>query len=348
MTIEKHLEKVDRTRARKGLPPPQVLVVAPGLRIEHGDLERRYHCASIDKVMTAVLIGQLVEAGRLRFDSPLGELLPAEDLAGLPAAPGVDVATDVTVDHLLTHTSGLPDYFLPPRGRRGDASLGGLIAHPDRRWTRAEILDEVRRLPAVGRPGERFAYSDTAYLLLGRVAEEVTGEGYPQLLAREVLERSGMGRSSVPFDDAFTPARAEELDLAPLWLRGREMSRAACLPAGGWGGVVTVAEDLVRFQEALHGGQLVAPQTLAHLSRRRHRMRPGIHYGAGLVTLRFEGFMPVVLRGLPEPVGGLGLTAAHAFWYPRQRAHVVLNYHSTEQMSASFQTHVQIARALGR
>ncbi|GMA40734.1 hypothetical protein [Mobilicoccus caccae] len=75
-------------------------------------------------------------------------------------------------------------------------------------------------------------------------------------------------------------------------------------------------------------------------------MRPGIHYGAGAVTIRFGEFMPGALRGLPEPVGGLGLTAAHLFFYPQQQAHVVLNLHSTRAMGASFRTHIAIARLL--
>lgn len=340
------LDRVTARRARHGLPAPTVLVVAPGHRLAYGDLERRFHCASIDKVMTATLIGRLVEAGRLRFDAPLGTVLPADDLVGLPAADGVDIAAVVTVEHLLTHTSGLPDYFVPTRGQRSSASLPELVAAPDRRWTRQEILDEVRTLRPVGRPGERFRYSDTAYILLGRIAEETSGDAYPALLEREVLERSGMPRSIVPFDDDVTADRLEELDLAPLIVGGVDMSRKPSMVAGGWGGVVTVADDLVRFQEALHGGELVRPETLEFMTRPRNRMRAGIHYGAGAVTLRFGELMPILLRGLPEPVGGLGLTAAHMFYYPQQRAHVVLNFHSTHAMNASFQTHIQIARLL--
>ncbi|MGO0575881.1 hypothetical protein [Ornithinimicrobium panacihumi] len=56
--------------------------------------------------------------------------------------------------------------------------------------------------------------------------------------------------------------------------------------------------------------------------------------------------MPVLLRGLPEPVGGLGISAMHSFYYADQDAHVVLNFHSTRAMAASFQTHIAIARAL--
>ena len=343
------LERYARRKARGDdpLPPPQVLVQAPGVRLEFGDLERRFHCASIDKVMTAAAVGQQVESGRLRFDAPLGTVLPAADLVGLPAADGVDLGTDVTIDHLLSHASGLPDYFDPPRPQAVEASMIRAVRAPERLWTRAEILDQVRTMRPAGRPGEQFGYSDTAYVLLGRVLEEVTGVGYTRLLAERIFAPLGMEASSAPFDDDFTPTRLHRLNIAQVWAGRHEVSRRACLSLS-WGSVVTTAADLVRFQQSLHGGELLQPGTLAHITRPRNRMRAGIHYGAGAVTLRFGEFMPLMLRGLPEPVGGLGLSATHMFYYPRQQAHVVLNFHKTTAMSSSFRAHIAIARMLAR
>ena len=104
----------------------------------------------------------------------------------------------------------------------------------------------------------------------------------------------------------------------------------------------------MRFQEALHEGDLLNRDLLACLARPRSRLRAGLHYGTGLATIRFGELMPLVLRGLPEPVGGLGLWAVHCFFYPRQRAHVVMNLHSTAQMRRSFTLHAAIARQLTR
>ena len=322
-------------------------MTSPQLRIAAGALDRRFHCASVDKVLIATLVGRMIDAGYLTITSPLGTLLPAADLAGLPAASDVDPAADITVEHLLTHTSGLPDYFDPPKGQDSPCSMQRAIAEPDRLWKRHELFDAVRSMRAVGRPGERFHYSDTGYLLLGRVAEEAGGLPYGQLLAREVLAPSGMEQTSVPFDDSLTTERLADLDLAPLWIGGKEMSRAAALSVGA-GSIVTVADDLVRFQGALHAGRLITPALLNTLARPRHRLRRGIHYGAGLATLRFGELAPPLMRSLPQPVGGLGVTGTHMFFYPRQQAHVVLNMHSTAAMGSSFSTHVRIAQLLAR
>ncbi|MCE1179665.1 MAG: beta-lactamase family protein [Micrococcales bacterium] len=343
--LRSRLDRLTRRRS-PGLPAPQVLVEAPGVRFGYGAVEQPFHTASIGKVFVAVLIGRLVEQGRLALDSPVGTLMPADDLAGLPAADGVDLGVEVTVEHLLAHRSGLPDPLEPPRGHRTACSLAGLGSDPDRRWDLRSVLAQARGLPAVGRPGARFGYTDAGFALLLRVAEEVAGRPARELLREQVFDPAGMTHTGQPHDTA-TRAELAALDIAPMWVARAEVSRLPVLSVGSVdGGAVTTADDLVRFQRALHAGALISAELLAHLARPRSRLRPGIHYGAGLATLRFGEFMPLVLRGLPEPVGGLGLTAAHAFHYPAQDAQVVLNLHSTRAMRASFQLHIQIARRL--
>lgn len=337
------------TRRRQGrMPAPQVLVRSPGWEFTYGDQERRYHSASVGKIMTATLIAMLAERGRLETDSAIGTLLPASDVDGLPAAPGIDAGRDVTVEHLLTNTSGLPDFFEPPRGWTTDCSITTAATDQDRYWSPPALLDQARRLPAVGRPGERFLYADTNYVLLGRIVEEATGAPFGQVIRERIFEPSGMTHSSTPYTDARTPADLADLDVAPCWLGRHEVSGALSLSLDFAGGnVVHTLADLVRFQEALHAGRLISHERLAHLARPRRRFRRGIHYGAGTMTLRFGELAPM-FRGLPEPVGHLGAWSTHMFYYPRQDAHVVLNFHSTREMNNSFLTHLRIARILAR
>lgn len=335
------------TRRRGDMPAPQVLVQAPGLEFGFGDLDRPFHSASVGKLMTATLIITLVEQGRFSFTDPIGSLLPASDVTGLPAASGVDVGTDVTVEHLLTHTSGVPDFFEPPRGTETAASFRTITTERDRLWRPAELLDQARLLPPVGRPGEHFHYADTGYVLLGRIAEEATGERFSTLMRERIFVPGGMVNASTPYDPDDEPEDLAELDVAPCWIDGRELSRARSVSLDWAGGnIVSTAEDLVNFQRALHGGRLISRFHLEYLARPRRRFRRGIHYGAGTMTLRFGEFLPPLMRGLPEPVGHNGFWATHMFYYPDQDAHVVLNFHSTRQMNASFMAHSRIARIL--
>lgn len=346
--LRAHLDKI--AHRRRSMPLPQVLIETPDARFEYGDQQTPFHAASVGKVMTATVIAALVEQDRFEFNTPIGQLLPASELAGLPTAPGVTAGTDVTVHHLLSHTSGFPDFFEPPRGMTTATSAKNAFTDPDRRWTPTELLDEARTLRAIGRPGEAFHYGDTGYVLLGKIAEETTDTAFDELLRQYVFEPSGMTHASTPFSTACVPADLQDLDIAPLWIHGTEHSRALAMSldwAGG--GIVATPSDFVRFQQALHQGKLVSPQYVAFMARERNRLRPGIYYGSGMVTLRFHEFIPSFLpflRGLPEPVGGIGFLATHMFYYPEQYAHVILNFHTNRALPTSARVHAGIAQLL--
>ncbi|WP_309067669.1 serine hydrolase domain-containing protein [Microbacterium sp.] len=334
---------------RRGMPAPLVRVSAPDWEFGFGDVERPFHAASSGKLFTTTLIAMLAEEGRLALEAPIGQLLPEADVTGLPGAAGVDVAREVTVEQLLAHTSGIPDFFDPPRGHTTEASVRTLSRHRDRRWTPADLLDQARSLPAVGRPGERFHYSDTGYVLLGRIVEETGGEPFAAQLRTRIFEPTGMERASTPYDAALIPDDLSTIDVAPFWIEGEEFSRARCVSLDWAGGnVVATADDFIRFQRALLGGRLIETRLLERLIRPQRRFRRGIHYGAGIMTVRFNEFIPLVMRGLSQPVGHLGVWATHVFSHREHDAHVVLNFHSTSsrEMTESFRTHARIARIL--
>ena len=335
-------------KRRPDLPAPQVLIIAPGVRFSFGEVDLPFHTASAGKPFVAVAAARLAQQGLLSLNAPIGELAPSIDLSALPAAPGVILSRDLTLSHLLSHRSGLPDPLQPPRGHATECSLDRLVRQPDRRWDLAEVLAQCAGLPPQGRPGERFAYGDGSYALAQCVLQEVTGLSTHEALRTQVFQPAGMTSTGQPHSTA-TDEELAGLTIAPVWVKGAEISHARALSAGSAdGGAVTTLEDMVRFQEALHEGDLLDRALLARLTRPRSRLRPGIHYGTGLATIRFGEFLPLVLRGLPEPVGGLGLWAVHSFFYPRQRAHVVMNLHSTKQMQRSFSLHIAIARRLAR
>lgn len=342
-------------RRRPGLPAPQVLVASDrtGLEYRHGEQDRPFHTASIGKLFTATLVMQLVAEGRVALDAPLTTLLPAADTAGLFRHDGADLTDRVTLEHLLSHTSGVADYFEGPvTGTR--PFVEQVVADRDHRWTPAEMLAFSRdHQRPVGVPGARFSYSDTGYLLLGRVIEEAAGADFATALHSRIFGPTGMTGSCLAFHTlpggaAPGPDPAADLDLAPLWLGKEEVSRArslSCDWAGG--GVITTLDDLLRYQRALHTGALLSAEAVAWMSRPRHRFRPGIHYGAGMMSLRFPEFFPL-LRGLGTPVGHIGVTATHLFHHPQHEAHVVLNFHGTTQMRRSFEFHIKVAQGLAR
>lgn len=340
---------IERTTSRRFPVAPTALVAGPRIRLETGDLDQPYFGASIDKVLIATLIAQLGDEGVLTPETPIGELLPSNDIEHLPAAPHVDSARDITVDHLLSHTSGLPDVCDPPRGEQSECSLAMLEQHPERPWTSESMLQQARGMRPIAAPGARFHYSDTGYLLLTRIIEEAAGVAFAQRLRSHIVEPAGMQTAA-----EWVGASAERLAelapaLAPFWFTKphQELSQAFASKLtwqSGLGGAAS-AHGLLAFQRALHAGDLCSREWVDHMSRPRNRKLGGLHYGAGMATLKFEGFMPL-LHGLPRPVGGLGILATHMFYYPAHDTHVILNFHSFKRMNASFSTHIRLARLI--
>ncbi|WP_438854631.1 serine hydrolase domain-containing protein [Agromyces sp. M3QZ16-3] len=368
--LDRHLDRV--TRGRGELGPPQVAVHAPALGIDYrfGDAGARFHVASVGKLATATLVAQLVEQRAFAFDTPVAELLPRDEIAGLfETTSSTDAAGGATVDHLLSHTSGVADYFDGPVTT--GARLRDLVtAEPDRFWSPADLLAFSReRQRPVGRPGDRFRYSDTGFVLLGRIVEESTGRAFHDVLQKRVFRPARMLDSallfhSVPDRDRVVgasdgdsvdgrgtgagPAAPPRTAIAPLRLGRVEASRftsLSCDWAGG--GIVSTPGDLLAFSRALHDGTLIAPATLAYLAEPRNRFRPGIRYGAGMMQIRFGGLSPF-LAGLPRPTGHIGVLATHVFHDAAHGADIVLNFASTREMRRSFLTLIQIERALQR
>ena len=338
--LDRHLTRVSRQRGPLGTP--QVAVRATGLGIDYrwGDATVAFHAASVGKLVTAALVMQLCEGDTLRPGTRLAEVLPAAELDGLFLS-----GESVTIEHLLTHTSGVADYF-DGKVRSGLRVSRQVVAEPDRFWTPDDLLavSRQRQVP-VGRPGQRFHYSDTGYVLLGRVLEVVAGATFHDLVHRRVLEPLGLQRTFLPFRSS--PVRGST-DLAPMYLGRTEVSRfrsLTCDWAGG--GIASTPDDLLLLSAALHDGRLISPESLGFLVRPRHRFRPGLGYGAGMMTVRFEGFAPW-LRGQPRLLGHIGVTATHLFHDPVHDAEIALNFASTREMTRSFRTLFEVVRLLGR
>ena len=353
----RHLDKwLGRAaRRRRDLPPPQVRVVSDSLGVDYRfGGQRRFHSASVGKVMTATLILQLVSERRLRLDAALPALVPEADWRGLFVVDGTDLAEEVTVETLLSHTSGAADYF-EGETKASRTFVAEITEVSDRLWTPQALLDYSRRFQRpVGKPGERFTYSDTGYVLLGRIIEESTGQPLGAALHERILDPAGMDSSCLLFrtlpggEVSAVDDPAARLDIEPLWIAGHQMTHARSLSCDwGGGGIVTTADDLIRFQDALHHGTLLPAESVRWMAEPRHRFRAGIRYGAGMMSLRFEEFFPL-LRALGEPVGHVGVLGTHMFWYPQHGSHVVLNFHSTREMTRSFRCHIQIARLLAQ
>lgn len=335
--LTRHLDTVTRKRGERGAP--QVLVSAPGLDFSYGDVDLPFHVASIGKMATAVLVMQLVEAGAFTLDTPAAILLPPATLDGLVTP---DRVPTTTVGQLLAHEGGVADYFDGPV-TSGPTFLSLVLDEPDRFWAPDDLIDFSRRFQVPVRPG--FTYSDTGYVLLGLLLEHVTKRAFHDLLHERIFTPLEMDDTSLLYR---SQPRAGARPIAPFTIGSVQASTyrsVSCDWAGG--GIVSTLRDLSAFSRALHDGRLVSAESLARMTVARHRFRSGIHYGTGMMELRFDEFF-FLLRGLPRPTGHIGVLGTHLFYDAVHDAHIVMNFGGTTEMVRSFRTLIQIETELRR
>ena len=224
---------------------------------------------SITKQFTAACVLLLAEDGKLAVTDKVAKYYP--DLTR---------AADITLLDLMNHVSGYPDYYP--------------LDFVDRPMARPTPSDEVIRRfgtrPLDFEPGSRYSYSNTGYLILGRVVEKVSGESYEGFLARRILKPLGLARTSYEPDPASPGCAQGHMS---FWL-GEPM--AVPLEGKGWvaaaGALFSTPADLAAWDLALIGGRVLKPESFKLMTSPR-RLNDGSlsNYGCGLAVGERDGMV---------------------------------------------------------
>jgi CubicO group peptidase (beta-lactamase class C family) len=243
----------------------------------------KFRIGSMSKQFTAVALLLLEEEGELSVDDPLSKYLPDIPAAWAP----------ITLHHLLTHSSGIPDIVLFPEF----PSLRPLPTTLE--LTYARLKDK----PLDFAPGAKFQYSNSGYIVLALVIQRLTGQPYEAVLQDRVLDRVGLhdtgsdanrtllkGRASgyvaltpIPQTPAGTPA---PLPTTPAAIRNADFVDMS-VPTGA-GALYTTTGDLLRWERALFGGALLTPASLAKMTTPHAG-----NYGYGLFIGQYDGLSQI-------------------------------------------------------
>ncbi|WP_345441027.1 serine hydrolase domain-containing protein [Actinoallomurus vinaceus] len=217
----------------------------------------RFRIGSQSKVMVATVLLQLVKEGRLSLDDKLADLLPEVD--GL-----VERADEITVQQLIQHTSGIPDWFY----KSGTTEPAFDVFDFTTYYRPIDIVKMTRGLPRTGEPGEKFTYSNTNYTLIDMIIEKVTGDTLASELDRRLFRPLGMTRTyhitkppegiKGPHGHGYYPDSTGTL---------RDVHRFNASWGNGAGGVVSTTHDVSTFWRAFSQGSLLPPSLQEVLTR---------------------------------------------------------------------------------
>lgn len=281
--------------------------------------------ASVTKLYIAAVVLKLHERGLLDLAERIATYLPPSLTRGIHRLEGTDYSEAITVRHLLTHSSGLPD-FLEERPA-GGKSLFDRIPEQDMAWTIEDAMALVRESLKPYFPPQPFdakrqklRYSDTNFQLLIAIIEAVTGKSIHEAFDELLYKPLGLERTYHPDaapEDAPKPAT--------VWLADRPLDIPLAMRS--FGDLISTADEMLRFMKALSRGEVFDdPHTIGLMQESWNTFRfslnlaplsPGwpIEYGLGMMRFRIPRlFTP--LRPLPPLVGHSGASGSWLFHCP--------------------------------
>lgn len=277
---------------------------------------------SVTKQFTSAVIMQFVEEGKLSLSDPLGRFLPDYPAEGRA----------VTIEHLLTHTSGIQSYTDMPAWR-------GLMRND---MTLDELIGMFKTQPMQFAPGARYRYNNSGYVLLGAIIEKVTGKKFADVVRERIFAPLGMQDTRYDVTDDVVARRAPGYSKAgDRFVNAPYLSMTQPYAAGA---LVSTVDDLATWDAALGAGRVMKPDSLARVFT-PNRLASGnsTGYGYGWQIGQYEG------RAVQEHGGGIHGFRAHVLRIPSDGVYVaVLSNVAAAEPNPEFLARQAAAIAIGK
>jgi len=251
-----------------------------------------YFIASVTKMYTSAVIMHLRERNLLNLYDSISKYLPASLIKGIHSYKAVDYVSELKIVHLLSHTSGLADYFLQKQ-KGGENILDKIVSSGDYGWDITEVMTIVREeLTPKFRPGEgkRAYYSDTNYQLLGAIIQSVTNKSLQDAYNETIFTPLGLPNtylfSNTPLDYRSQPAE--------IYYEKQPMTIPKAMSSfGPDGGIISNVQESITFLRAFFDGIIFPKDYLKEMKQWKKIFSP-LQYGYGL--MRFK--LPRIFRHL--------------------------------------------------
>ena len=277
--------------------------------------------ASVTKLYIASSVLKLCERNIVQLDQPISAYLPKSLISGLHRLNGVDFTEQITIQHLLSHTSGLPEYLEDrPKGGR---TFVERILEEDFAFTIEDILDFIRDLPPhfppqpLDVPKQKARYCDTNFQLLITIIQAVTGVSLHEAFSAHLYQPIGLKKTYHP------DTQLDVSEPAALWVDQQPVHIPLAMRS--FGDLISTVDDMLSFMRSLVRGEVFDdPATLGLMMGRWNtfgfslnpvRLSPGwpIEYGMGMMRFKIPRlFSP--LRSVPAVMGHSGATGSWLFY----------------------------------
>jgi D-alanyl-D-alanine carboxypeptidase len=301
--------------------------------------DQPYFIASTTKLFVTALILRFTSDGKLRLDDRISKYLSADIVHGLHVYKGKDYSDELTVTHLLAHTSGLADYF-QNKDANGKSLQQYIVSGIDQSWTFGECIERTKSMKPLFVPGTKGKahYSDTNFQLLGKLIETITGKSFDENCVDYIITPLALSKTYLYKDASDNIPKT-------LYYKSNELYIPQAMTSfGPDGGMVSTAADMLVFIEAFFTGKLFPLSYINDLQKWNGIFFP-MQSGVGIHAFKLPWIFDPT-RSIPDLIGHSGLSGALAFYSPKDNIYIAGTVNQVAHPDASFRTMIKLAQTL--
>ncbi|XMO85490.1 serine hydrolase domain-containing protein [Algibacter sp. AS12] len=272
-----------------------------------------FYTASVTKMLTATSIGILKDQKKLNFEDNIAQYLTDSLMSNLHVLNGKEYSNDLTIAHLLQHTSGLPDYFTDTTIDRSPNIINQLLIDTSKSWSAQEMIEFTKqKMKPHFAPGKGYHYTDTEYVLLALIIENVSGLSLDKFFKQHIFQPLKMHSSYINLKSS---AIDNSLDIAKFYASEYELSSLKSLSADwGGGGLVSTTQDLIGFLKAFNEDLIVTKETRLEMQNWVNETK-GMEYGFGIRKVSIDKLTET--ESDLQLIGHSGSTASFLWYCPQ-------------------------------
>jgi D-alanyl-D-alanine carboxypeptidase len=300
-------------------------------------IDQPYFIASTTKLFTTAIILKLRAESKFNLDDKISNYIDKSILSGLHIYKGKDYSEELTIRHLLSHTSGLPDYF-QGKGTSGNSLESEIIEGNDQFWTFEQSIERTKKMLPLFAPGTKGKanYSDANFQLLGKIIETITHKSYSENCKEFIIHPLGLTKTYLYQDSTDKTPKT-------LYYKNNELNIPKAMTSfGADGGIVSTSTDMLIFIEAFFTGRLFPLTYIPELQEWNKIFFP-MRSGIGIHLFKLPWlFNPT--GAVPYFIGHSGLSGALAYYSSKENIFVVGTVNQVAHPDISFKTMIKLTQ----
>ncbi len=302
-------------------------------------IDQPYFIASTTKLFTTAIILKLRAEGKLNLDDKISDYIDKSIVTELHIYKGKDYSQELTIKHLLSHTSGLPDYF-QGKEKSGKSLENEIKEGNDQFWTFEQAIERTKKMTPFFLPETKGKanYSDTNFQLLGKIIEKITRKSYAENCREFIIQPLGLTKTYLYQDSTDKTPKT-------LYYECNELNIPKAMGSfGADGGIVSTSTDMLIFIEAFFTGKLFPSSFINELQVWNKIFFP-MRSGVGIHLFKIPWiFNPT--GAVPYFIGHSGLSGALAYYSPQENIYVVGTVNQVAYPDISFKTMIKLTRTI--